>query len=168
MWLLFGWNRWNADYYGYQQTYYSIGSYNVFYEYFEQFEIGYRYFCRFMFSLGVDYDTFLIIYSLIGLLLIGSTIIKFTNKPGYVLALYFIYPFLMDIVQIRNFMAMAFIIFGIRYLFSSRKVDQFKYVFFVFLAASFQSVGLFYLILLFAKMQSVKKLVNWVSLITAF
>ncbi|OMF21227.1 EpsG family protein [Paenibacillus sp. FSL H8-0259] len=168
MWMLFGWNTWNADYYGYQQTYYSIGSYNIFYEYFEQFEIGYRYFSRFLFSLGVDYDTFLIVYSLIGLLLIGSTIIKFTSKPGYVLALYFIYPFLMDIVQIRNFMAMALIIYGVRYLFSSKKVDLIKYVFFVFLAASFQSAGLFYLILLFAKMKSVKKLVNWVTLITAF
>lgn len=168
MWMLFGWNLWNADYYGYEQTYYSIGIYNGFNDYFNQFEVGYRLFSKFMFSIGLDYNQFLIIYSLIGLLLIGSTIIKYTSKPTYVLALYFIYPFLMDIVQIRNFMAMAIIIYGIRYLFSSKKSDQFLYICFVLLAASFQSVGLFYLILLLAKIENLKKLIKWVVLITLF
>ncbi|WP_176706032.1 EpsG family protein [Paenibacillus hemerocallicola] len=168
MWILFGWNTGNADYFGYEQTYYSLESYNGFNVYFAEYEIGYRFVYKLAHAFGMNYNTFLIVYSLIGLMLISNTILKYSAKPSYVMALYLIYPFLMDIVQIRNFMSMAIIIFAARYLFSSRKGDLFRYVLFVLLAASFQVVGLFYLILLLAKVRARIKLVKWISLITIF
>lgn len=166
MWVLFGLNSWNADYFGYQQTYNSIGINNAFESYFQEFEIGYKFVCRVAYKFGFDYNLFLATFSIIGLLLITSTIFKYTKRRSYVLGLYFLYPFMMDIVQIRNFMAMAIILFAFRYLISNRKVDKIKYIFFVLIASTFQTVGIFYLILVLAPIKNRATLVKVVGGIT--
>ncbi|MBX4264094.1 EpsG family protein [Clostridium estertheticum] len=167
-WLMFGWNTFNADYYTYEQTYYSIGLYNGYNAYFQSIEIGYRFINKIAYALGLDYSTFIIVFSAIGLLMIGNTILKYSQKPSYVLALYFIYPFLMDVVQIRNFMAMAIIIYGVRFLISSKKLDKVWFIIFVLLASSFHKTAIFYITLLFARVSNRNKLIKWVSCVMVF
>lgn len=154
MWILFGWNTGNADYFNYQHIYKSIDLYGRY----KGVEFGYEFVCRIAVAIGLSYNGFLVFYSFIGLSLITSTARKYTNNLSFVFVLYFIYPFLLDIVQIRNFMSMAIIIYATRYLVADTKKDYIKYIIFVILASTFHVSAFFYMIFLLVRIKSRKKL----------
>lgn len=155
MWFLFGWNTDNADYDNYQRIYDSISQYGGY----SGVEIGFEFVCRMGATLGLSYNGFLMIYSFIGLSLIASTARKYSTNHAIMFILYFIYPFLVDIVQIRNFMAMALVIFATRYLVTNENKDYLKYIIFVLLASTFHYSALFYMLFLLVKIKSYKKLI---------
>ncbi|WP_313893775.1 EpsG family protein [Psychrobacillus sp.] len=154
MWLLFGGNTWNADYANYSRLYNDISEFSS-----RNTEVGFYIFSKICSLMGLSYNTFLMIYSLVGMLLIASTIKKYSNNDTLALMLIFIFPFLIDIVQIRNFMAMAILIYSIPYLVSGKLKDLLKYIFFIFLAFCFHKTALFYLILLLTKIKSIRKII---------
>ena len=85
--------------------------------------------------------------SLIGLLLISSTILKYSKKPSFVLSLFYIFPLVDAVIQKRNFISFAIIIYAVRYLFD--KKSNFKYIIFCVLATGFHSSSIIYILLLF-------------------
>lgn len=151
--IIFAGNTDNGDRYLYLLNYNSLISPT----YKGEFEVGYQMLARICVQLGLTYNQFLLIVVFIGLSLISSTIKMFTPKISYVIALYFIYPFLWDVVQIRNFLAMSIIIFGMRYIINNKK-NYFKYVVCVLIATSVHTSSIFYLFILLIKVKNTKKL----------
>lgn len=130
------------------------------------FEPGYQIFAKICAQLGLSYNQFLFVIGSVGLFLIVSTIRLFTPYISYVLSLYFIYPFLWDVVQVRNFLSMSIIIFGMRYIISNNK-SYFKYIVCVFIASTFHTSALFYLLFLLIRTKNTRKLFNMSVAITA-
>jgi len=108
-------------------------------------DIGYRYFSLIFWKLGFDYQTFRLISSFLGILLIHQTVRKLTDNHVFFYLLYFMYPFMLDVVQVRNFFAMAIFIYAIPYLISEELKDKVKYVLLILIAASFQAIAVIYL-----------------------
>jgi hypothetical protein len=162
LWILSSFNIEIADKSNYYYDY-LIASYNYG---FTNTEFGFQILCKFANYLGISFQVFLGIYFFIGLLLISKTILKFTRNSGYVLGLYFIYPFIIDVAQIRNFMAMSITIYAIPYLASNKKKDFVKYLILQILAISFHYSAVFYLSFLLIKKFNIKQIIKIVTTIT--
>lgn len=147
MWALYGWNTGVADYINYLWRFNGILDNTIEFN----TEYGFSLFSSLVSSLGFDYTFFRIIYSLIGLTLISSTVFRYTYNVSFVFALYFIYPFLFDVAQMRNFMAMAIFTFAFRYLVEDKKYNTLKYVICISIACTFHTAAIFYFIFIFAK-----------------
>jgi len=146
LWGLMGANTQNPDIYAYQISYADtrLGS----------LEVGYWALKRLFFSFGFEYAAFRMIISALGILLIHHTVKRLTDNCSAFYLFYFIYPFMMDVVQIRNFLAMAIFIFAVPYLMSDRKRDILKYLLLIIIAASVQTMAIFYLpLLVFIRMK---------------
>lgn len=163
--ILIGGSSLNADYYSYENNYFAIGnglnSWN--------FEIGFQWLNRLIFNLGFSYQQFRLIIALMGMLLIYKTIKKFTNNTAYVMALYLIYPLILDTIQIRNFLAMSIVIYGMRYIICLNK-QYLKYILTILLATSIHSTMAFYLAVLLVSLKNNRRmtfLVTSVSILSA-
>lgn len=157
LWILFGFNTNNADYL----------IYNLMYDgHYPNHEIGFIFIISLFNKLGFTYQQFLMSISLMSYLFIFSVIRRYSIKTNFIFALYFIFPFMLDIVQIRNFIAMTFIIGGIPYLLSNRKTSTLKYLGVVLVASTFHYTSLFYLVLVLAKSKSWRKLLLLFSIIS--
>ena len=105
MWLLMGWSYGNADYNIYLDRYNNSSSYKTlepFYTILQDIAKG----------AGLEYESFLIICSGICLLIRFYVIWQSTAFPNFVLSLYLLFPFVMDIVQIRFFYASTIVFWG--------------------------------------------------------
>ena len=131
-------------------------------------EVGFQTIMLFANKLGLSFNAFRMLLGIVGYALIISTIKVLTKNTNQVLALYLIFPFFNDVIQIRNFLSMSIVIYASRYLVRSRKSDALKYVLLVLLASRIHTASLFYLVFLLAKKLKVKtlmKLVPFVSII---
>ena len=90
LWVLMAYNTSSADIDYYSNIFTRIRSGITYHA----VEGGFYYLCKLAVMLGMDYPLFLKIYSAIALLLICSTVLKYTIKPWVVLLFYFCYPFL--------------------------------------------------------------------------
>lgn len=138
LWVLMGFNFENPDYEYYENLFVRANqgiSYHA-------VETGFWYIIKFAAKIGFSYSLFLKIYTLIALLLISDSIVKYTEKPSLVLVLYMCYPFLLDVAQIRHFMAIAIFTFAVRYLESYSKKNLIKYVVLIIIAASQQIMAI--------------------------
>lgn len=154
-WFIFGWNTWNADYNTYLKIYNNLNNIVVF----KSVEIGFAYFMSFCRFFGFSYNTFLKIYSFIGLFIIYNSTKYFIKNYSMVIILYLIYPFFIDVIQIRNFMSFAIILFGIRFLLNDSLKSKTKYIMTILVASSFHLTSLYYLILLLTSIKSIRNLI---------
>lgn len=153
MWVLFAGNQDNADYSNYEYIYNSVdytGAYSA-------VESGFELLMKLSVYFGFSYQFFLMIYSSIGLILIINSLKAYTNNVNVVLGLYFIFPFMLDIVQIRNFMSMAILIYSFKYLLEVSKGATLKYIFAILIASQFHVSSIYYLLFILIKYISVKK-----------
>lgn len=141
LWILMGANTQNPDIYAYQVSYYSGEL--------DSLEIGYWLLETIFNNLGFTYQTFRMVICGVGILLMHNTINKITDKKSIFYMLYFIYPFFLDIVQIKNFLAMAIFIYSIRYLKDNNKYDALKYIVCILIASLIQITALIYLPIVF-------------------
>ena len=132
LWILMAFNTSSADIGYYSNMFTRIRSGITYYA----VEGGFYYLCRFAVMLGMNYPLFLKIYSGVAMMLISSTIVRYAKKPSIALLFYFCYPFILDIAQIRHFMAVAIFIFSIRYLEEFSIKNLIKYCMLVLLAAT--------------------------------
>lgn len=123
-------------------------------------ETGYWLLCKAAYAIGLDINGFRKIYGLVGLSLMASTAVRYTKKPYYVLSLYLLYPFLLDVVQIRHFMACSIIVFGIRYLEYFETKNFAKYCLCVCLAMSQHTIALAYSAFLFVYLKNLKTIMK--------
>jgi len=124
LWMLFGWSYGNADYLAYASSYDNLSYFNNF----SEGTLGLKILFSFFSSIGLSYQSFLIIISFSGLALIAHTIRKYSNYGGFVFLLYFIFPYLLDIVQVKNFIVTALIVYAVHYLVSEEKGSVIKYI----------------------------------------
>lgn len=149
MWLTFGWNFKNPDYFNYQIMYTSVQNSSGLL--LEGKDLGFKLLMNLTSFLGMNYQMFIIILSFIGLILILITVKRFSPNPMYVYLLYFIFPYFLDIVQIRNFLMMSILIYSLRYLVEDKRKSITKYLVSTLIAASIHSVAVLYFPLVFVK-----------------
>lgn len=148
MWLLFTFNYDNADYEMYR---------NIYEGHYGSSEILFSYLCRFFYNIGFSFEVFRGIYCFVCLILIGTTINKYSNSKNISLVLYFLFPFILDAVQIRHFMAISIITYALPLLNENSKKNYIKYIILNLIAVGFHYATLFYFIFIFIKKLSLKK-----------
>lgn len=117
------------------------------------FEPGYQLLASLGSSIGFSYPVFHGVISLIALVLISSTILRYSVAPSLVLVAYVLFPLFWDVTQVRNFYAMAITVFGARYIIEENYRSSLKYILCVLIASSFHITSLFYLSFLIVKIR---------------
>lgn len=142
------------DYMNYESMYYNAVNFS--WQYFWDPSVAYSMgYCRdFGYSitnyigneLGLTYQDYKFVSSLIFLMTLFIytwRIIK--NKLIIFLCLYIVYPYLMDVIQVRNFMFVVFLFMGIYYLTYAKKNRRLKFIALMMIAATFHTIALLYL-----------------------
>lgn len=144
--VLMSLNNGGPDLLNYYNDYYSsgIGVHNI-------SEYGHYILNRFFCNIGFDFFTYRIVVSFICMLLLHKTFSYFKVNENGVLSFYMIYVFFMDVIQIRNFIMEAIIIFSLRYLLVDKKFNTIKYIVCVLIASLFHRISPIYLMLLIVK-----------------
>lgn len=138
--MMFGGNTYNPDYINYSSTYHWNGM------------PDYEPLARILFKgardLGIPFQMFFAMWGIVCLILIASFIQKYSSNPTLVLALYMIWPFCIDVVQIRFYMAYAIVLHAISHIIDYQVTHQKRHVvlYFVLMAVS---VGFHYSAILF-------------------
>lgn len=125
-WIIFGFNTSNIDYSNYE------AAYNNFYKGIDDgyLEFGFVLIIKVFVLLRFSYQSFLIALSLITLIIFINAIKYFTNNQALAFCFYLIYPFAFDVVQYRNFLAFAIVLYALHFLIKKnvRKRDICAYV----------------------------------------
>jgi hypothetical protein len=151
LWILFGWSSGNADSATYLSRFENYNSLS------NETEKIFTKLMEFVHKIGGSYQMFLIIVSMVGLIVIAYITYKFSDNFSFILALYFIFPFVMDVTQIRNYTAFVVLIYGFRYLFCDEKLSGLKYCICVIIATGCHFSAIVFLIMLVPKYFDTKK-----------
>lgn len=97
--------------------------------------------------IGFDYVSFRILVAVLGFALIFYSVRTLTNQEYIFWILYLVYPFCFDVVQLRNFLALAFMFLGTALLVTKEGnlLPKVAFVGCVLIAASMQVVAVVYL-----------------------
>jgi hypothetical protein len=117
-------------------------------------QIGLVYLYKLCVLLGLSYNFSLFIIFSIGITLINSTVRKYSSNALLVYILYFIYPFFLDVVQIKHFIAMSLIVFSFRFSFTNN--GFLVSLLLLIIASSFHYVAIFFVPLVFVYRYSFK------------
>ncbi len=162
-WCIFAFSTYNPDYRIYEAWY----NYSAKYGLITRFEFGFSS-CIFLANkFGLTYQTFLQIYSAVGLILLSKCIFEYCKYPVFCWILYFIYPFFFDVVQIRNFMAMVIVIYGLRYLREFNKKNVIKFGITIFIASLFHVTAIVYLSFALAYIKDLRKIIRYTFIFTS-
>lgn len=142
-WVLIAGNYSNPDYEQYVLRYES-GLYVT-------VDIGYSFICNIFYNLGWSFGHFKYLLSFVCLLLIFRTLYKFSRYPALSAALFLLFPLIVDITQLRNFVAYSIVFTAIPYLFEDKKLSTLKYVAIVMIAATVHITSAFYLLFVLSK-----------------
>lgn len=107
-------------------------------------------------KLGLSFQAFFAILIGICLALAIYTIIKNTPYPGIVIALYFIFPYLMDAAQVRSFLSACIITALIPLLLKRNIKNVLLYIVGIFIASLFHYSAYFFFLLLITYLLSWK------------
>ena len=108
-----------------------IGVYRLVFERgYENVELFYKIISNLFYDNGFLYEQFRLIYSLTGFLLIYLAIKRIVPDSTriWVLCLYLLYPFIEDVPQARNFLAMSLLTYGTVILSQENKWSSIKYI----------------------------------------
>ncbi len=119
--------------------------------------IGWNYLQLLFIRLGFSFESFRIFIGLVGLSLIGYTVYNLTPKYNFVLVLYFIFPFILDVIQIKNFLATSIFIYAFHFI---RKEQKIKPIILFLLAASIHPVTILFLPFLLIRHLSLRKTIR--------
>lgn len=152
MFLLMAYSYGNADYSTYEM-YFKIYGKDMSFSVLILNNGLFKILCAIFTKLGLTYRELLILMTLVGLINLYTVADKFLINKNLVFILYFIYPFLMDITQIRNFIAMTFLIKGCAYLIKEEKIAKGCIMFCIYniIASLFHITFIFYFALLLIK-----------------
>ena len=166
MWVLYWSNNYNPDYIEYLRMYKSmeVGA-SIFSP---EREFGYGILMKIFVTIGLDFDVFIMIDTFICYCLIHSTVKKYCDNYNYVYLLYFIFPFFIDVVQIRNFIVMSILIYSIRYLIEDYNIANIKYLFLILIASTIHIFALAYIPFILIKIDKNKYLIRGIIFFTIF
>ena len=146
LWIVFGFNTYNADYPVYELQYNRP----------ELMEVGgksflYRKLIEFSSQHGLDFMQFRAVISLIGLLFISSVVFKYTKYASFVFLCYFLSAFFIDVTQFRSFFASSIVIFAFHFMFEEGRPAVVKYVLCCFVASLIHPLCAVYLIFMLCR-----------------
>ena len=107
-------------------------------------------------DLGLNFEGFYILYSVLILLFFLFFIRKSTPLPTFVLSIFFVIPFFPDIVQIRNFLAVSVFFTAIYFYRKSRVIFYALYILSVLCHFSMLSILPFFIIRKFSFFKNLK------------
>ncbi|PJK16919.1 hypothetical protein CQS04_07130 [Chryseomicrobium excrementi] len=169
MWILLWGNIENPDLENYQFLYEYVGLNGIG---FQTSQIGLIFIIKIALYFGLSYTQFLALFSSIALFLIYITVEKHSKKPQIVYVLYFIYPFLLDLIQIKHFLAMSLVIFSINFLLKKTKKDLLIFFVIIAVASSIHIISIVFIFIPFVINMSEYKLIKtisiWVLIATPF
>lgn len=113
--MLMAYSYGNADYSTYE-LYYTLYGNNISFSTLFSNNGLFKTMCYIFTKFGLSYKELLIFMTLLGFYNLFSAANKFLINKNILFVLYFLYPYLMDITQIRNFLAMTFLIKGCSFL----------------------------------------------------
>lgn len=143
----------NYDYNVYSTIYDTIGSGGA-----GHYEPLFSLFMRIGNMVGLSYIQYRMVVVAVSLLLINSTIQRFTNHPALVWALFMIFPGWVLTTLLRHMMAFAVMIYGVRYVFDEKKGSTWKLIISVVIAALFHNSFWMFGLLVLAKLVKGKKI----------
>lgn len=160
---LFCFNTDNADYLSYKGSMES----SVFFS--ETTRIsGYWALLKFFAQNEIDFQFLYVLIGGVYLITLSLFLKKFSLNPNIVVGYYMVGIFLLDVVQLKNTLAMTFILWGFYILFSSNQSLKKKLIFFgilVLCSSKFHLSGMYFLLFLFLPL-SFKTLIKISTLIT--
>lgn len=150
--VIFSFNTDNPDYIGYLGTFESVSVGGEFYIYFQAFAPLYKLLVYMCDCLDMSFNIFRMFVFMVCSSLILSTVKKITANIGFVISMYMIFPFVMDCIQIRNFIGESFVIYAFRFLIDDDNLDYkknaIKFTFWIIIASLFHYTALVYMIYL--------------------
>lgn len=171
LYLLAAFNYMNADYVSYTMSYQQTSAAVFEYRY-----IGYSLFIHFFGSRGFSYSMYLKVVFVLLIAVLFIAIRLLTDKPNGVLALFAIFPFAMDVVQVKAFYSEVLALFAIAILLRMLSGDSTRRfgikLFFVIilgiLSVSFHFSSVYYLIvgILFYLIKDRRKLSSKVFIVS--
>lgn len=154
LWSLYAFSSGNADYLIHQTRFYNYR------ELTSQTELIYSFLMRVFNSARLDYRAFLVCDSLFVCWAYFRFIRRNANYSNFVLALYLIYPFCMDVTMVRYTLAFAVVLYGLDSLWKDFRVKKYLIcVFLGFLIHSSMILTLLFLLPRFFKEAVLKKIV---------
>lgn len=110
-------------------------------------EVGFLFICKLGNTFGMDFFQLKFWIFILCSILVWRTLKKYCLNYNLLLAFYMTYAMFLDIVQIRNFIALSLFIFAFPYLMHKRR-GILKYTIIIIVAALFHSSAILYLIFL--------------------
>lgn len=159
-WILFALNRGSADYNAYKLIYNTLLSSG---KLIDDLEIGYVLLMRGAIAMRLPFEIFFGAIASVGLVLIADSISKYSLYRGKAMLFYCITCLLMDIVQVRNFLGMAIVLFAFRYIQEKKKL----YIILLALAISISAMTVVFLpaILLIEKKVEYKRYMKGLTIV---
>ncbi|WP_274606077.1 EpsG family protein [Lactobacillus delbrueckii] len=129
--------------------------------------------------IGLNFTQYKSVLSLIYIVLVSTTIWKLSRYPNIVITLFFFYPFVMNVSQLRFGIASAVLIYSYRYLLHDKSLrignakrniteNDIKFVVCVIIASLLHSVAIYWLLLLIPKKTTVRTTTIWMIGINLF
>lgn len=143
LWIIWAGNTSNVDYRNYSNIYNTMGNLNL--DSWGGVEVGFNFLFRMGNSIGLTYQQFVMVISFIALLLFAVSFCRISKYPGYLAIGYSFFPFLLDVMQMRNAIAAAIVANAIPYLI---KKNYIKYTVLILAATLFHTTSLYYLLFL--------------------
>ena len=125
-----------------------------------QTEVIYMLLIQLFRHIGCSFQVFKASMAAIQIILIGSVVWRFSKHPNIVLLAYFIFPFFLDVAQMRNALATSVMIFSVGFLMDDEKEEQisfyltkneWKYIAGILIATGIHTASFFWILLLVAK-----------------
>lgn len=152
LWILFAFSYGNADYNIHLRKYMQYQELN------SQTEWLYNKLMLFFNKLGLSYRGYLIVISIFVLLIIFNFARKYTKYVPWVLAMYMIYPFCMDVTMVRYTLAISVVYIGLNFLFEENNWWGVKYCVCILVASMIHLSAIFCLIFILPKYMKLKRL----------
>ncbi|RWZ42787.1 EpsG family protein [Lactiplantibacillus plantarum] len=164
-WLIIGFSYQNNDFDTYQLMYNTVNNLGI--HTYTGLEIGQRFLYKLGGDFGLTYYQFVGFYTLVAIVILWAGLRKITNNVGLTLTIYFIFPFIYDVTQVRNFFALCLMVFAFHFLLN----DGFKrsilpYCSIILLAGLIHSISFFYIIFLLTKIKKIRS-IYWITILLA-
>ncbi|MEG0239042.1 MAG: EpsG family protein [Anaerorhabdus sp.] len=121
------------------------------------FEIGYYLISSFASNLHLSFEWFRGIVICSSIILMYKGINKLGFNKNICFSIYAVYPFTLDVIQVRNFLALGIIIYALHFLSERTIVGRMKFCLAIAIASSIHSLSVIYYVLLLADYDILEK-----------
>lgn len=132
-------------------------SYNIIYSSNIKLEAGYNFLQNLAVGVGMSYLQFRNVLFVFTFILLFFATKRISANLNIVISLYSVYPFTIDIIQIRTMIASIIFLFSVYYLFENTRVGKIKYTIGILIASLFHSIFVLFLLGLLIDRDIIKK-----------